>query len=75
LAGLSQTNPKAAAAIAVCMFSLTGLPPLAGFWGKFGLLTGALGVDWTDGNLTSGLWPWFLMLSRIEENEVHIYSS
>ena len=65
LAGLSQTNPQAAAAIAVFMFSLTGLPPLAGFWGKFGLLTGALGVDATSGDLQGGLWPWFLMLSIV----------
>jgi NADH-quinone oxidoreductase subunit N len=65
LAGLSQTNPRAAVAIAVCMFSLTGLPPLAGFWGKFGLLTGALGVDSSTGDMTTGLWPWFLMLSIV----------
>ena len=65
LAGLSQTNPQVAAAIAICMFSLTGLPPLAGFWGKFGLLTGALGVDSSTGNMSSGLWPWFLMLSIV----------
>ena len=65
LAGLSQTHPQAAFAIAVFMFSLTGLPPLAGFWGKFGLLTGALGVDAKSGGLTDGLWPWFLMLSVV----------
>lgn len=65
LAGLSQTNPRSAVAIAIFMFSLTGLPPLAGFWGKFGLLTGALGVDASSGNLTEGLWPWFLMLSIV----------
>jgi len=65
LAGLSQTNPFTAAAVAICMFSLTGLPPLAGFWGKFGLLTGALSVDSTSGSLTTGLWPWFLMLSIV----------
>jgi NADH-quinone oxidoreductase subunit N len=65
LAGLSQTNPITAAAVAICMFSLTGLPPLAGFWGKFGLLTGALSVDSTSGSLTTGLWPWFLMLSIV----------
>jgi NADH-quinone oxidoreductase subunit N len=65
LAGLSQTHPRSAAAIAIFMFSLTGLPPLAGFWGKLGLLTGALGVDSASGELNSGLWPWFLMLSII----------
>jgi NADH-quinone oxidoreductase subunit N len=35
LAGLSRTNPPMAAALAVFMFSLAGVPPLAGFFGKF----------------------------------------
>ena len=35
LAGLSKTNPPMAAALAVFMFSLAGVPPLAGFFGKF----------------------------------------
>ena len=34
LAGLGLTRPLAAAVVAVCMFSLAGVPPLAGFWGK-----------------------------------------
>ncbi|GGB66829.1 NADH-quinone oxidoreductase subunit NuoN [Blastomonas aquatica] len=35
LAGLSRTRPGLAAALAVFMFSLAGIPPLFGFWGKF----------------------------------------
>ena len=35
LAGLSQTRPGLAAGMAVFMFSLAGIPPLFGFWGKF----------------------------------------
>ncbi len=35
LSGLSQTNKGLAAAIAVFMFSLAGIPPLFGFWAKF----------------------------------------
>ena len=35
LAGLSRTRPLLAAALAVMMFSLAGIPPLFGFWGKF----------------------------------------
>ena len=34
LAGLGRTRPAAAAVLAVCLLSLTGVPPLAGFWGK-----------------------------------------
>ena len=34
LSGLSQTRPGLAAAIAIFMFSLAGIPPLFGFWPK-----------------------------------------
>jgi len=42
LAGLAYSRPWIAAALAVCLFSLTGLPPLAGFWGKLFLFGSAL---------------------------------
>jgi NADH-quinone oxidoreductase subunit N len=64
LAGLSSTYPKTAAALAIFMFSLTGLPPLAGFWGKFTLFTGALGVDARNPE-AGNLWPWFLALAIV----------
>ena len=48
LAGLGKSQPLAAAAIAVCMFSLAGLPPLAGFWGKFNLFMSALQISLGD---------------------------
>jgi NADH-quinone oxidoreductase subunit N len=35
LSGLSQTRKGLAAALAIFMFSLAGIPPLFGFWGKF----------------------------------------
>ena len=35
LAGLSRTRPLLALALAIQMFSLAGIPPLFGFWGKF----------------------------------------
>lgn len=35
MAGLARQQPLFAAAIAVFMFSLAGIPPLAGFFGKF----------------------------------------
>lgn len=34
LAGLSKTNPSMALALAIFMFSMAGIPPLAGFFGK-----------------------------------------
>jgi len=38
LAGLSQRSPLLAATMALAMVSLAGIPPLAGFFGKFLLL-------------------------------------
>jgi NADH-quinone oxidoreductase subunit N len=35
LAGLSRTRPGLALGLAIIMFSLAGIPPLFGFWGKF----------------------------------------
>jgi len=35
LAGLSKTSPAVAAMIAIFMFSMAGIPPLAGFFAKF----------------------------------------
>jgi NADH-quinone oxidoreductase subunit N len=42
LAGLSQSRPGVALSMALFLFSLIGLPPLPGFWGKFLLFSGAL---------------------------------
>jgi NADH-quinone oxidoreductase subunit N len=42
LAGLSQRSPLLAAAMTLAMVSLAGIPPLAGFFGKFLLLKSAL---------------------------------
>jgi NADH-quinone oxidoreductase subunit N len=49
LAGLWQTHPAAAAALAILLFSLTGLPPTAGFLGKLNLLLAA----WSQGTTSS----------------------
>jgi NADH-quinone oxidoreductase subunit N len=51
LNGLSTSYPFAAMLLAVFMFSLTGLPPTAGFWGKFNLFV----VAWGSGSLTMRL--------------------
>ncbi len=42
LAGLGRTHPWAAFALILCLFSLAGVPPLLGFWGKLRLFQSAL---------------------------------
>jgi NADH-quinone oxidoreductase subunit N len=42
LAGLSQTRPAFAAAFAIFMFSLAGVPPLFGFWAKLVVFQAAI---------------------------------
>jgi NADH-quinone oxidoreductase subunit N len=42
LAGLSRTNPMMAAALAALLFSLAGIPPLAGFFAKFYVFAAAV---------------------------------
>ncbi len=44
LAGLSKRAPAAALALAVCVFSLMGFPPTAGFLGKLYIFSGAFSV-------------------------------
>ena len=45
LAGLSQRRPGLAAAMAVFMFSLAGIPPLFGFWPKYLAFEAAVNAD------------------------------
>lgn len=61
LAGLGKREPLLAAALAVFMFSLAGIPPLAGFWGKFALFNGALALG-TDPQ-TGAAGRWLLVLA------------
>lgn len=42
LAGLSKANPRMAFALAVFLFSMAGIPPLAGFFGKFYIFIAAV---------------------------------
>lgn len=48
LAGLSRSQPLLAAGLAVAMFSMAGIPPLAGFFGKFYVFMAAV---------SAGLYP------------------
>jgi len=50
LAGLNQRSPLLAAALTVAMVSLAGIPPLAGFFGKFLLIKAALAAGATHGS-------------------------
>jgi NADH-quinone oxidoreductase subunit N len=63
LAGLTRSQPIIALAMAVFMFSLAGIPPLAGFWGKLTLLGGALDVHLAPGD--ADLRGWFLALAIV----------
>jgi len=45
LAGLARQQPLFAAAIAIFMFSLAGIPPLAGFFGKLYVFMAAVDAD------------------------------
>ncbi len=44
LSGLSKVRPGLAAAMAIFMFSLAGIPPLLGFWPKFAVFQAAIGA-------------------------------
>jgi NADH-quinone oxidoreductase subunit N len=64
LAGLGRTKPISAAMIAVFMFSLTGIPPLAGFWGKLLVFGSALNVNAeSDGAVNMKMW--FVILAIV----------
>ena len=45
LAGLSATNPIMATILTILMFSLAGIPPLAGFWAKWYVFLAAINAD------------------------------
>ena len=47
LSGLSQSRKGLAAAFAIFMFSLAGIPPLFGFWAKFLVFDAAVGAGLT----------------------------
>ncbi len=44
-AGLSRTRPALAWCLMILMFSLAGIPPLFGFWGKFVVFQAAVEAD------------------------------
>jgi NADH-quinone oxidoreductase subunit N len=65
LAGLAWTSGWMrrflAWALALFLFSLTGIPPLAGFWGKLAVILSALNVGAAD----AGTRGWFIALAVV----------
>ena len=55
-AGMSREAPLLSLCMLVFLISLAGLPPLAGFFGKFYLFTTAMGADATAGSQPGMLW-------------------
>ncbi len=60
LAGMGRSYPVVAGALGLLMFSLSGIPPLAGFWGKLGLFASA--VEAAGVSAAGVRSPWFLVL-------------
>ena len=65
LAGLARHQPLAAAALAIFMFSLTGIPPLAGFWGKLTLFGSAIQLSAANQTSNTSLSLWFVGLAIV----------
>jgi NADH-quinone oxidoreductase subunit N len=65
LSGLGMSHPAIAVALAVCLLSLTGIPPLAGFWGKLLLFANALAVASADAGAGLGVRPWLIGLAVV----------
>lgn len=65
LAGISHAHPAVAAAIAVFMFSLAGIPPVVGFWGKFTLMSGAIDLGAPVAGVDANVQRWFFALAII----------
>jgi len=65
LAGLSKTRPVLAYGLAALMFSMSGIPPLAGFFGKFAVFQAAVAshayVLAVVGVLTSVVAAWYYL--------------
>lgn len=61
LAGMGKTHVGVSAALAISMFSLAGIPPLAGFWGKLTLFGGAIQMSLASEDVRVSIW--FVLLA------------
>jgi len=50
LAGLGGSHPAWALGLTICLLSLTGIPPLAGFWGKLAIFGSLLAAGESEGS-------------------------
>jgi len=72
LRGLARRHPGLAAAMAIAMFALAGLPPIVGFWGKLYLIGSALGAG-ADGAATDPRMVWLVVLLVIASAIAAVY--
>lgn len=78
--GFYKTNPFLAVVLAISFFSLAGVPPTAGFFGKLFLLTSAMGdhmyvlIAFAGINLVLSLYTYMRVIRRIFVDEPERYS-
>ena len=67
LNGLGHRRPVLAALSAVFLFSLAGIPPLAGFWGKLSVLGSVLdgGLRWVAGSAADPRGAWLFAMALV----------
>lgn len=65
LTGLAKSQPVVAVAVALFLFSLAGIPPLPGFWGKFAVFASALSVRQPSSQIIFQLHPAFAVLAVV----------
>ncbi len=83
--GLYRTNPKISLILMISLFSLAGIPPIAGFFGKFFLYTAAAGKGYyllvfiAVVNVTISLYYYLLVIRasflRRSENPIPYFKS
>jgi NADH-quinone oxidoreductase subunit N len=67
--GLAKRHPLAATAFAIFLFSLTGIPPFAGFWGKWYLFVAV----WERTGGPGGIWWAVLLVIAALNTAVSLY--
>jgi NADH-quinone oxidoreductase subunit N len=65
LTGLAKSQPLVATIAALCLFSLAGIPPLPGFWGKLSVFSAALSVRQEVTDSLFSVHPAFAILAVI----------